>query len=195
MKELWFKRDYTTQRLTVCDKIKFQLWRCVDALFFKTSLKVLSCWRVFLLRLFGAEIGKGCYISPKCTIYMPWKVKIGNYVSVDDYVFIKPGVGVRIDDYVSISVFVHIVTDGHDVRSRNFAYISDAVHIGNGAFIGADSYIGKGVSIGQMAVIGARSFVLKDIPENSIAFGSPCVVKSERLPREVYEKYRYDYAE
>ena len=99
----------------------------------------------------------------------------------------------RIDDYVSISVFVHIVTD--DVRSRNFAYISDAVHIGNGAFIGADSYIGKGVSIGQMAVIGARSFVLKDIPENSIAFGSPCVVKSERLPREVYEKYRYDYAE
>ncbi len=81
------------------------------------------------------------------------------------------------------------------MRTRNLASDLLPVHIGNGAFVGADSYIGKGVSIGQMAVIGARSLVLKDVPENSIAFGSPCVVKSERLPREVYEKYRYDYVE
>ena len=49
------------------------------------------------------------------------------------------------------------------------------------------------MNIGQMAVIGARSTVLKDIPENSIAFGSPCQVKSERIPQEEYKKYRYNY--
>lgn len=195
MKELWFKRDGKTQNVTLNYKIKLQLWRCVDALFFKTSLNLFSCWRVFLLRLFGAKVGKGCYISPRCTIFIPWNIEIGNFVSIDDYAYIKPRTKIVIGDYVSIANFVHIIPGGHDVRTRNLASDLLPVHIGNGAFIGADSYIGKGVSIGQMAVIGARSFVLKDIPENSIAFGSPCVVKSERLPREVYEKYRYDYAE
>ena len=195
MKELWFKRDGKTQNVTLKYKIKLQLWRCVDALFFKTSLNLFSCWRVFLLRLFGAKVGKGCYISPKCTIFIPWNIEIGNFVSIDDNAYIKPRTKIVIGDYVSIANFVHIIPGGHDVRTRNLASDLLPVHIGNGAFVGADSYIGKGVSIGQMAVIGARSLVLKDVPENSIAFGSPCVVKSERLPREVYEKYRYDYAE
>lgn len=195
MKNLWFERDSSTQDLSNSKKIKLQVWRCVDSLFFKTSFNFLSCWRVFLLRAFGAKIGKGCYVSPQARIYMPWNLTMGNVSSIDDYVFIKDSVNVVIGDYVSISNFVHVFTGGHDVKERNFASQRKPVIIGNGAFIGADSYIGKGVSIGQMAVIGARSFVLKDIPENSIAFGSPCVVKSERLPREVYEKYRYDYAE
>ena len=195
MKELWFKRDVSTQGLTVRDKLKIQLWRCVDALFFKTSLKALSVWRVFLLRLFGAKIGKGCYVSPKCTVTMPWNLVMGNFVSMDDYVFIKSSVRVSIGDYVSLSVFVHIVPGGHDVRARSFAYRGVPVAIGNGAFIGADAYIGRGVTIGQMAVVGARSLVLKDIPENSIAYGSPCVARAERIPDGVYKAYRYDYAE
>lgn len=195
MKSLWFERDASTQDLPNSKKIKLQVWRCVDSLLFKTSLNPLSCWRVFLLRAFGAKIGKGCYISPKARIYMPWNLTMGNVSSIDDYAFIKDSVNVVIGDYVSISNFVHVFTGGHDVKERNFASQRKPVIIGNGAFIGADSYIGKGVNIGQMAVIGSRSLVLKDIPENSIAFGSPCVVKAERLPREVYEKYRYDYVE
>lgn len=195
MKDLWFERSPATQGQTLKDKLKIHLWYCVDTLLFKTSLKALSCWRIFLLRLFGAKIGKGCYVSPKCTVVCPWNVKIGNFSSIDDYAFIKPGVGVAIGDYVSISVFVHIIADGHDVRKRNFAYLSESVQIGNGVFIGADSYIGKGVSIGRMAVIGARSMVLKDIPENCIAFGTPCAVRSERLPHDVYSKFRYGCSE
>lgn len=192
-KELWFKRDNKTQNVTRSYKIKLQIWRCVDTLFFKTSLNPLSCWRVFLLRLFGAKIGKGCYISPKCTIFIPWNIEIGNFVSIDDYAYIKPRAKITIGDYVSISNFVHIIPGGHDIRARNLASDLLPVTIGNGAFIGADSYIGKGVNIGQMAVIGARSVVLKDVPENVIAFGSPCQVKSARLPEEEYNNYRYNY--
>lgn len=192
-KELWFKRDNKTQNVTRSYKIKLLIWRCVDTLFFKTSLNPLSCWRVLLLRLFGAKIGKGCYISPKARIYMPWNLTMGNISSVDDYVFIKNSDKVTIGDYVSISNFVHIFTGGHNVRQRNFASEREPVTIANGAFIGADSYIGKGVTIGQMAVIGARSVVLKDVPENVIAFGSPCQVKGERIPKEEYNKYRYNY--
>lgn len=126
---------------------------------------------------------------------MPWNFTIGNFSSIDDYAFIKDTERVIVGDYVSISNFVHIITGGHDVRIRNFASKRKPIFIGNGAFIGADTYIGSGVNIGQMAVIGARSTVLKDVPENVIAYGSPCIVKSERIPKEIYLKYRYNYVE
>lgn len=195
MKELWFKPDFASNSITTREKLRIQLWRCVDALLFKTSLKALSRWRVFLLRMFGAKIGKGCYISPKCTITMPWNLSMGKVSAIDDHAFIKSSVKVSIGDYVSMAAFVHIVPDGHDVRARNFAWQAAPITIGHGAFIGADSYIGKGVTIGQMAVVGARSLVLRDIPENTIAYGSPCEPRAERLPREVYERYRYHHAQ
>ena len=192
-KDLWFVRDAKTQNMTRSYKVKLLVWRCVDTLLFKTSLKPLTCWRVFLLKCFGAKIGRGCYISPKSTIYIPWNIEIGNFVSIDDYAYIMPHTKIYIGDYVSISSFVHIIPAGHDVRSRNFALDVTSTHIGNGVFIGADSYIGKGVTIGQMAVIGTRSVVLKDVPENTIAFGAPCQVRGERIPEEEYKKYRYNY--
>lgn len=192
-KELWIQRNKSTQNVNKAYKIKLQIWRCVDTLFFKTSLNMLSCWRVFLLRLFGAKIGKGCYISPKCTIFIPWNFEMGNFCSIDDYAYIKPRVKIKLGDYVSIANFVHIIPGGHNVRSRHFDSNLAPITIHHSAFIGADTYIGKGVTIGQFSVIGARSVVLKDVPENSIAFGFPCQVKGERIPEEEYKKYRYHY--
>lgn len=192
-KDLWYQRNSKTQNITKKQKIRLQIWRCIDTLFFRTSLNIFSFWRIFLLKLFGAKIGKGCYISPLARIYMPWNLIIGNFSSIDDYVFIKSTEKVLIGDYVSISNFVHIITGGHDVRQRNFSSERAPIIIENGVFIGADSYIGKGTTIGQMSVIGARSLVLKNIPENKIAFGNPCQVRSERLPEEEYKKYRYYY--
>lgn len=192
-KELWFQRNEKTQNVTKSYKIKLQIWRCIDTLFFKTSLNPLTCWRVFLLKLFGAKIGKGCYISPKCTIFVPWNFEMGNYSSIDDYAYIKSRAKIKIGDYVSIANFVHIIPAGHNVRSRHFDSDTAPVNIKNGAFIGADTYISKGVTIGEMAVIGARSVVFKDIPNNTIAYGSPCQLKDKRIPDEEYKKYRYNY--
>ena len=192
-KELWHQPNYTTSNTSLKYKIKLQLWRIVDPLLFKTSLHPFNGWRCFLLRLFGAKIGKGCYISPKSDIFLPWNLEIGNFVSIDDHAYIKPRTKITIGDYVSIATFVHIIPGGHNVRSRHFDSDLAPVVIEHSAFIGADTFISKGVTIGQFSVIGARSTVMKSIPENSIAFGNPCKVQCERIPQEEYEKYRYHY--
>ena len=53
------------------------------------------------------------------------------------------------------------------------------VHIGENVWIGANVTVLPGVTIGDNAVIGANSLVTKDIPANTVAYGSPCKVIRE----------------
>lgn len=192
-KELWFKPNPKSTGLSKKTKIKLVLWQVVDNLFFKTSLTFMKSWRIFLLRSFGAKIGKGCNIAPKVTIYMPWNITIGNNTYIDDYCFLRSTGKIIIGDYVSLAMGVHIVPGGHDVRSRGFENNATFVKIENGCFLGADSFVGRGVTIGQFSVLGARAVAYKDIPENCIAIGFPAKVHSERIPEEEYKKYRFNY--
>lgn len=189
-KELWYKRNKRTT--DSANKWKFHLWKFVDAYFFKTSLNCLSCWRIFLLKLFGAKIGKGCYISPRVTITRPWEFEMGNISSIDDCCYIIPPV--KIGDYVSIGNNTHIIAGGHDLWSRGFEVELSTIKIGNGAFIGADVFISQGCEIGQMTIIGAKTHIISNIPENTIVVSRPSkYIKCRRLTEEEYKKYRYHY--
>lgn len=48
------------------------------------------------------------------------------------------------------------------------------IHVGNNVWFGASVKVLPGVTIGDNAVIGAGSLVTKDIPANTLAYGSPC---------------------
>ena len=56
------------------------------------------------------------------------------------------------------------------------SYEKAPTKVGDNCYIGPNCVIGKGVTIGAGSIIGANSLVLKDIPENSKAYGNPCVV-------------------
>ena len=63
-----------------------QLWWMTDFFLFKLSPQIMYGWRRFLLRLFGAKIGKNVIIRPNVTITYPWKVSIGDYSWIGDNV-------------------------------------------------------------------------------------------------------------
>lgn len=54
--------------------------------------------------------------------------------------------------------------------------VSGGVHVGEGTWLGAGSTIIQGVCVGRNCFIGAGSVVVKDIPDNSKAYGVPCRV-------------------
>lgn len=70
----------------------------------------------------------------------------------------------------------------HDCTIGSFAHISPGavlcgnVTIGEDAHIGAGSIIRQQVQIGSRAMIGMGSIVLHNVPENTLAYGSPCQV-------------------
>ena len=128
-------------------------------------------------KLFGS-CGKNVWIVP------PMKLMIGKYISIGEGCYFNGGT-TFIDDWkIEIGrecLFgpnVTLCTTGHPISPahRMDGMYSFPIKIGNRCWIGANSIIMPGVTIGDNSVIGAGSVVTKDIPENVVAFGSPCHV-------------------
>lgn len=70
----------------------------------------------------------------------------------------------------------------HDCTIGSFAHVSPGVVLCGNVTIGEDAHIGAGcivrqqVQIGSRSMIGMGSIVLHNVPENTLAYGSPCQV-------------------
>src|SRR5271170_5244470 len=53
------------------------LWHCFQLPFFEHTPRMLSPLRIFLLRLFGAKIGRACQIDCGVKIWIPWNLTMG----------------------------------------------------------------------------------------------------------------------
>lgn len=189
-RELWWQYNDTSNGKECSEhKLRWWLWKFFGKYVFKILIGPFNGPRVAWLRLFGAKIGKGNYISNQAIIVYPSALQMGDENSIDDYVYVNADT--VLGNRCQLSSFVKIVSGGHNVRSRHFEYQLRPVKIGNSAFIGANTVIMGGVKIGQFAAIGANSFVLHDISENTIAYGSPCKECGERVSSEEYKKYSY----
>lgn len=72
------------------------------------------------LRLFGAHIGRQCYISSKSIIVSLCSLSMGDSCSLDQYIYVKGKV--RLGNNVSLTSFVKLIAGGHDVRGCHFEY-------------------------------------------------------------------------
>lgn len=83
---------------------------------------------------------------------------------------------IEIGDNVTLAPRVHIIC--HDASTKLFLNYTKIgrVTIGDHVFIGADSVVLPNVTIGSHVIIGANSTVTHDIPDNSVAVGSPARV-------------------
>lgn len=120
--------------------------------------------------------------------HMGWTpiLKIGNNVNIEQNVHIVCQCEVIIEDNVSITPFCVIVDTYHPHDCPNLGVKIGSrlpnerthVRIGMGSFIGAHSVVLPNIRIGKYCVIGAGSVVTTDIPDFSIAKGSPARVIS-----------------
>lgn len=157
-----------------------QLWWIVDALFFRTSPQFFYGWRRFLLRGFGAKIGKKVIIRPTARFTYPWKVSIGDFSWVgDEVVFYSLG-KIQIGSNTVISQRTYLCTGYHDFKKKDFPIRQKPIKIGIGCWVATDVFVAPGISIEDGTVVGARSNVLKDLPGQKICYGSPAKVIKDR---------------
>lgn len=150
-----------------------QLWWMVQATLFKWSPQVFYGWRRFLLRAFGAKIGRGVIIRPSVQVTYPWKVTIGDYSWIGDEVVLYSLGEIEIGSNAVISQRSYICTGSHNYNSNSFEIYSKKITIGNKCWLASDVYVAPNVTIGDSTVVGARSSVFKDLPVNKVCKGSP----------------------
>lgn len=160
------------------------LWWLVQAIAFPLSLHNFNAFRCWLLRWFGAKVGKGAIVRPTARFTYPWNVTIGDYSWIGDDVVLYSVDRIEIGSHAVISQKSYLCTGSHDLNRTSFNLITAPIRVGNGAWIATDCFISAGVAIGANSVIGARSSVFRNIPAGRVAWGTPCIA---RYPRKTEE--------
>lgn len=164
---------------------------------------VASRLRIMRLRMFGARIGRQCWIRRIHVSRNPWDIELDDGVALDDEVVLlttgtrsaQPRLRIGRSSYVNrftmfdASLSIRI---GAECMIGPYCYITDHDHgaadagpvaaqalveapvtVGNNVWIGAHAVILKGVRIGDNAVIAAGAVVTADVGPGERVAGVP----------------------
>ena len=157
-----------------------QLWWLVQTTLFRLSPQVLYGWRRWLLRRFGAHIGRGVLLRPSVQITYPWKLTIGDHAWIGDDVELYTLGAITIGAHAVVSQRCYLCTGSHDYTRATFDIFARPIVIGEQAWLATDVFVAPGVEIGAGTVVCARSAVFKSLPGGVIARGNPAVVVRKR---------------
>lgn len=163
------------------------LWIIVGSTIFRWSTDELisftwsSRFRAFILRLFGAKIGKGFYTRPTVKIRYPWNLEIGDGCAIGDEVMIDNFAKVKFEDNASVSQRCYLCTGSHNIHDGKGTLITGQITIKKKAWVCACCFVKDSVTIGEGAVIAAGSVVVKDLPPWKICAGNPCKPIKDRI--------------
>lgn len=178
------KVDNSSYKVTIdigASGIKQVLWYLTNVIFFRNPLNILSSSKVFLLKIFGAELGKGVVIKPAVNIKFPWKLKVGEFSWIGEGVWIDNLSEVRIGSSVTLSQGAMLLTGSHDHTKTSFDYQSFPITLEDGVWIGSKAVVFGNVTCGTHSILGINSVAESDLKPYTIYKGNPSVPVLERV--------------
>lgn len=158
---------------SLVNKIGRILWAIVWGTMFRWSPRIFFGWRRFLLRCFGATIGRNARISPSVKVWAPWNLTVGDEGAIAHEVDCYCVDRLTIGNHATVSQYSFLCTASHDIRDPHMKLITAPVEIGDQAWVCAGAFVGMGLNIGQGAVVGAMSIVTRDVPGWTVVAGNP----------------------
>lgn len=152
-----------------------------SSLVFRLSPRPFFGFRRFLLRLFGAQVGKRVNVYPSSTIYFPWNLKIGDYSAIGENALIYNLGIVEIGKNVTVSHVAQICAGTHDYSDPALPLLKPKIVIEDNAWICTQAFVGPGLRIGEGAVIGAGAVTVKDVDPWSVVGGNPAKFIKKRI--------------
>ncbi|MEK7543850.1 MAG: DapH/DapD/GlmU-related protein [Patescibacteria group bacterium] len=156
--------------------VLFSLWQYLFAMMFVSPL------RVWMLRVFGARIGKNTVIE-RISLLNLYRTGISG-ISIGDNCFLGDGVTldtaecIILENDATLSFDVMVLTHtnvgykNHPVQK----YIPSVAHstvFKKGCFVGARATILAGLTIGEGAAVAAGAVVTKDVASKTLVGGVP----------------------
>ena len=156
------------------------LWILIEGSLFRWSPRPLHIWRSFLLKSFGAKIGKGVHIYSGVRCWAPWNLEIGEHSGIANGVTLYSQGKIKIGKRCVISQNSYLCTGSHNYNTPEYKLFTKPIEIGSDCWLAADVFVHPGVSIADGVIVGARSVVVGDLPSWSVCVGNPCNFKKKR---------------
>jgi putative colanic acid biosynthesis acetyltransferase WcaF len=161
------------------EQLRRVAWGCARLLF-RASPRPCYGIRRWLLRRFGARLGRGVNVSPTALVYFPWLLEIGEYAAVGDAAMLYNLGPLRIGPRATISQRAHLCGGSHDYTDPAMPLLRLPITVEADAWVCADAFVGPGVTVGAGAVVGARAAAFKDVAPWTIVGGNPAKVIGRR---------------
>ncbi len=148
-------------------------WMLVGRTLLRLSFDGADGYRCWLLRRFGAKIGRGVRIARSCRVEIPWTLDIREGVSIGERAILYSLGAVTIGEGTVVNHFAHLCAGSHDYTKRTFELMRPPIVIGKKCWIGPDAFVGPGVRVGDGAVLEARACLFKDAVAGRVYLGNP----------------------
>lgn len=175
---------FTGPSFSLKNRIGRLVWGVVSSLLFRFSPKPFHRWRSFLLRCFGAKVGRGVHVYPKAQIWAPWNLDLADECGVADGAILYSLAEIKIGRRAVVSQGAHICAGTHDYTRHGSPLVAMPIQICDLAWVAAEAFVHPGVTIGEGCIVGARSVVTKDMPAWMVCAGHPCKPLKERVMKE-----------
>ncbi len=160
--------------------LKRMLWYVIGTLFFQSGILPSSTVKVFILKVFGAKIGKGVVIKPFVQIKYPWFLSIGDHVWIGEKVWIDNLAQVSVGSNVCISQGAMLLTGNHNYKLSTFDLITQPIELHEGAWVGARSTVTPGTIVHTHAMLTVGSVSRGSLQPFTIYSGVPAVAVRKR---------------
>jgi len=170
--ELNIAENRRVQKYTTGELLRRVFWT-FGQLLFRFSPRPCFGWRRFVLRCFGATVGKHVNTYPSTRIYFPWNLTVGDWSAIGEDVLIYNLGLVTLGEKVTISHRAHLCAGTHDYTQPDLPLLKPPIEIKDQAWICADAFVGPGVTLGGGAVVGARAVVMKNVEPWAVMAGNP----------------------
>lgn len=157
------------------------LWYLVSLSVFRSGICPFSCMKVFILRMFGAKIGKGVVVKPFVNIKYPWLLTIGDYSWIGEKVWIDNLSEVSIGSHCCISQGAMLLCGNHNYKKPTFDLMIQPIILEDGCWIGARSTICSGIKCMEHSVLTVGSVATGDMEAYGVYAGNPAVKIRERI--------------
>ncbi|RYE35693.1 MAG: colanic acid biosynthesis acetyltransferase WcaF [Sphingobacteriaceae bacterium] len=160
--------------------LKRILWFYISVIIFENSFFPSSNFKVFLLKVFGAKIGKNVVIRHQINIKYPWLLSVGSDTWIGEHVWIDNLVLVEIGSNVCLSQGAMLLTGNHDYTKPTFDLITGKIVLKDGVWIGAKSMVCPNTIAEEHSVLTAGSIATKNLEAYFIYQGNPAVKVRKR---------------
>lgn len=172
---------YIGASFPLSNRLRRLFWNGFYLLLFRFSPRPLHGYRSFILRLFGAQVGKGVHVYPGVKIWAPWNLVLKDECGIASGVELYSLGLITVGYRAIISQGSYICAGTHDYTKTGHPLCMRPITIKEKAWVAAGCFIHPGVTIGEGAVIGARSVVTKDMPDWMVCAGHPCKPLKKRI--------------